>query len=449
MGFLFVPACGGKEVSGVVRSQGLGLKIIHLLKGLPDLVKRERAAFLFTLSNILPSLMGIAIGPVILKIVGLEEYGTLGLAAYFLGLIVTYADFGCYAHLLASFSKKDPDKNSSLAISMLLKAILLLVALAIISALALKNNRHDDLYHLLDLFLIGAFLSPLNVDWFFIARGRFGELFSARLVQNAAYLGLVLIWHAVPRQDSWILPIITGLSAAAGTGWLLKSLGIKKLQSVYEAVRKVSLPAVWVHIKRLFPMAASQLVTPYFLGYALAWYSMCTPDKRLVGEFSIPYRLAIGFSSLVGPFVHFYMPRLVATGLIPLGKILRLALSACLLFFITAIPLLWTYFRVAGIEMQRLPFAIQSFSILLLAVFFIAVRTAFVGQTLLKGRYAVYFAIHASSCLPTLVLSWIARGTIPGEAVPWLACLPDFLATLAFAWYYYIHSQRPAIAIRK
>jgi hypothetical protein len=78
------------------------------------------------------------------------------------------------------------------------------------------------------------------------------------------------------------------------------------------------------------------------------------------------------------------------------------------------------------------------FSILLIAVFLMCVRTPLVGKVFISHRYREYFLIHLFACLPVLALSFFLGGSISHEWVPWLACLPDLLATIGFIFYFYL-----------
>lgn len=409
-----------------------------LLARARDGLGRHRQAVLFTISNLLPSLLGIALGPLVLRKVGLEEYGVLGLATYFLGIIVAYADFGAYAHLLSVFSKKAPDRHAHLASAFVLKGALLLASLAFLLVRSRLAPRNDDLFQLIGLYLLGALIGPLNVDWFFIARKRIENLFWSRLIQNLSQLSLVILWYFSPYHDALQFALISCLSAAMASLWLLRSLGASTVGRFLRDARAISFGKVYRLALRMFPIAASQLVTPYFLAYSLAWFSLCTPDKKEVGAFSVGYRLIIGFSSLVGPFVHFFMPRdISAQTKVPFGKILPIACAAGGAFWLIGIAFIRIYFKMSSMGEHWIPSVDRSFSILILGVILLSIRTFAAGHCLLDGHYLTYFFIHLISCAPILALSWGYSYPALSYWVPWLACIPDLLATSLFMIYYY------------
>ena len=388
-------------------------------------------------------MMSILLGPLILRKVGLEQYAVLSLAAYFLLIAMTYSDFGSYSHLLAAFSKKSHHRFLDVGCALTFKAVLLILFFCALAVFAFWHPRRDALYSFLAVSMIGLALPSMNVEWYLMAHKRYFHLFLSRIVLNGSLIVLLLSWFFSDWKNPVFVPVINLIAAAMGSLCLIWIIGRDRIRKGIACLRLLSFQGIWKFIRQLSPLAASQVFTPYFMAYALVWFSMSTPDRKLVGAFSLGYRLAMGFSALVGPFVLFAMPRFVGTNqIISIRKMLGLSLLAGIFFWMLGVPVLWLYFHVSRVDQNMLPYAIRTFSILMLGIFFLCLRTPYVARWLVSGRYKAYFLMLLISCAPVLVLSWTVGKKIPPGAVAWLACLPDFLATVIFIGYNRIRSLR-------
>lgn len=409
----------------------------------------QQGAFWFTLSSILPPFVAVMTGPLILRKVGLENYALLGLATYFLTLAVAYSDFGSYSHLLALYSKHSASRHTDLGNAFLLKAFLWIGLFVALLAFVVWSPRKDAIYPLLALSMLNLVLPSTNTEWYFVARKKYFQLFLIRVLMVGMQLGLTLIWFFSDLKNILYVPLIGLLSVLSSSLLLIGFLGWELIEKWISALRQVSLGGLRILTFRLLPIAATLLITPYFVAYALPWFSLVTADKKLVGAFSIAYRLIIGFSSLVGPFVIYSMPRSAAsTRGVTLSRILGFSLLAAAIFWILGIGILRYYFRVSSIDPVLFSKTCRYFSVLLLCIFFMCVRTSFVSRSLVSGQYKAYFLIHFSSCMPVLAFSWLGKNWISSDWVPWLACLPDFFATVGFLGYFRLFSiRRPVTSV--
>lgn len=392
---------------------------------------------LFTLSNALPSMVAILTGPLVLRKVGLEQYGLLGLATYILSLASVYVDFGAYPHLIAVFSSRAPDRRADLAAAFALKGMVFLLLCAALGGMVLLAPRSDALYPLIAVYFLGIPIAPMNLDWYLIVRNRYGRLLFARLAASLLQVGLLAAWYFSGPDDALPVAAIAVISGVVGTASLAAAIGKAGLGAAAESLRGFTLGAVRSLGRRLLPMTATQLVAPYFLAYAMAWFALTSADPRLEGAFSIGYRLVMGFSSLLGPLVLYALAGRGAGGSqVPFRKILAVSLLGMALFWLAGTPVIWVFFRFGEVDPSLLPFTLETFSILLVGLFFQALRIVPVSRCLAAGRYQPYFLIHAASCLPVLLLSRILGDRLPNTWVPALACVPDALATLGFSWYF-------------
>lgn len=386
-------------------------------------------------------MIAILLGPLMLRKVGLEEYAVLGLATYFLTLASGYSDFGSGVYLLTVYSKKNPDRHAVLGNAIALKLCLLGVIFCALFFFRHQYPRGNDLYSLLGIFIAGLFLPSVYVEWHFIAHRQYLQLFLARLILMVVQTLLILVWFFSTWKNPLFIPSIAFVSGMAGSLCLIVFLGGSQILKGIKALRLVSFRDMRSLFFRLLPMAASLLLTPFLLAYALPWYSFTCSDKNLVGAFSIAYRLIVGISSLVGPLVVYSIPQNATANRQPsFSKTIGFSFFAAICFWILGVPVLWFYFHLSKVDSTLFSHSLRVFSILLVGIFFLCLRTPYVGQRLIHGQYRAYFLILLISCAPVMALSWIGGKNIPSEWVPWLACLPDFLTTVGFVGYNRIRS---------
>lgn len=392
---------------------------------------------LFTLSNALPSMVAILTGPLVLRKVGVEQYGILGLATYILSLASIYADFGAYPHLIAAFSSRAPDRRADLAAAFALKGMVFLLLCASLGSMVLLAPRSDSLYTVVAVFFLSIPIAPMNLDWYLIVRNRYDHLLVARLAASLIQVGLLTTWYLSGPDDLLPVAAIAVISGVIGSASLAAAIGKAGLRAAWECLGGVTLGAIRSLGSRLLPMTATQLVAPYFLAYAMAWFALTSADPRLEGAFSIGYRLIMGFSSLLGPLVLYALAgRGAGTAEIPFLKVLAVSLFGMTLFWLSGLLIIWAFFHFGEVDPSLLSFTQETFSILLAGLLFQALRIVPVSRCLAAGRYLPYFLIHAVGCLPVLLLSRILGDRLPYTWVPALACVPDALATLGFTWYF-------------
>lgn len=409
--------------------------------------KKNQDVFWYGLASALPPAVGLVLGPLVLKKVGLENFALLGLLGYFVGLASTYSDLGGFSHLVAAFSKNSPSRVSDAVNFFYLKAILCCLVVATLCVSAWIFPREDPLFSLLAISFLGLPFSLLNIEWYFIARRRFFSLFQARATMLAIQVVLTLTWVYSSFESMLFLPLLTTISTASAFLLLLSHLPKGWFSGLIPAWKNASLQNARALAVRLFPIAATNLLAPYSLAYSMPWFVMSTPDKELQGTFSIAYRLIMGFSALIGPMVYFSMPILANRSLFSMRKILVLSIAATAVFWVSGILVLHAYFAISDINSDWFPHARGYFSILLLALFLMCVRAPLVGKLFMAHRYREYFLFHFFACLPIVMLSLVSKTWISHKWVPWLSCLPDLLATALFIIYFYIGPgrERPSI----
>lgn len=379
----------------------------------------------------------VALGPFLIRKIGLEQYAVLNLAIYFSNLALAYSDFASYTHLLVGYSRNAPGRLADTATATTLRLCLGLLFFVALGFFTFRYPRQDVLYPLLAVFLAGIPFGPINFEWYFIARKRYAALFAVRMVSLASLCALIVLWIATDSTRNPVVYPLAGLaSAGVGLALAVKLLGLRRVREGLAGFREVTFERVRALFLKLVPMASALLTAPYFLAFALPWYSLACTDKQLVGAMSISYRLVMGMSSLMAPIVFYLLPRGEENRGEPVfSKSLYLSLAATIGFWSLGVPILWGYFHFSGIDPELFGHSFGAYSILMLGFFFLSLRTLYVGRWLVSGRYGKYFLIVFFSCLPVLLISGIRGREIDPRAVLWLSCLPDLLATTVFVGY--------------
>lgn len=387
----------------------------------------------FLAASLIPSIAGIVLGPINLRIIGLEDFAVLGLAGYLVALASTYSDLGLYTHLLAAFSKRSPGRFADLGNAVLLKTCILLTLLAGLWIYSAFRPREDALYAVAALTGVALLFPAMLFDWVFIARRGHFELFAMRGVIYGVQVLLTLAWMATEWDNILFIPAIMLAACAAGTAYMLRRIGIAKVREGWASIRGASIRGMAGLATRISPMSAAQLVMPYFVIYALPWYSLAEPDPERTGAFAIGYRIMMGFLALVASLVLLRMPASAGSRFaIPFARTLRISLAASALLWASGVAVLFAYYWASGTRWDFLPLSFHAFSVLMIAVFLNALRAPYVSRCLVEGRYFQYFLVHAAACLPTLVLSLSLGEGFPAGAVVWAALFPDFIATIVF-----------------
>lgn len=389
----------------------------------------------------LPSLVAVALGPFILRKVGLAEYSVLSLATYFYNAAYGYSDFSTYTHLLVSYSKKSPQRKADLGNAFALKSIIFTFLFAALCVAMIDYPRKDNLYPLLAISMTAIILPSTNMEWYFVANKRYYQIFLSRAAIVGLQVLLTAIWFLSNFKSSLFVPAIAPISGIFGSLFLLKFLGTRRIFDWMSTLRLISFRGTKNLILQLSPIAATLFFNPYFLAYALPWYTLTHSDGSHVGAFSISYRLIMGLSLLIVSLLLYTIPRNAITNRPPsFTRSLTFSLIAALSFWIIGIPVLWLYFHISKIDLNLFSFSLHTFTILMVGIFFLCLRTPYVGRTLVSGQYRAYFIIVSISCIPVITLSWMWGRGIPPGFVAWLACLPDLCATAGFIGYSYSKS---------
>lgn len=385
----------------------------------------------------------------LLKKLGLESYALIGLATYFFTLAASYSDFGAATHLLGAYATRTAGRRADLGNAFVLRASLLAVFLAALAVGGVYLPRPDGLYALVAVSLGSALLPSANVEWYLTARAQYGRIFTARGVMAVCQVCLTLAWYFSSWRDPLFVPLILLASSVPSSALLLAFLGKRRIREGLLCLREVSWKGIATLFARLLPMASVLLLTPYFLAYALPWYSHVSADKNMVGTFSISYRLVIGINGLLVPLTLYLMSRWTLEKRPSFSRALGFALPFAMVFWAALRVILQIYFVTANLDSAQLPHAARVLSILMLGVFLVCLRAPYVARRLATAGYKEYFLIHLVGCAPVLALSWLGGRRVPPEAVPWLACLPELLTTTLFIWRERFGSRRrPGAAAR-
>jgi hypothetical protein len=387
----------------------------------------------FFLGNALSPAAAILLGPLVLGKVGLESYALLGLATYFSNMLISYADFSASTHLLGAFSRKAPTRFIDLGSALVLRFALWLGCLAVLAGFALALPRQDALYPLIAVSIFIPLLPVACFDWFLMAKRRYVALFCVRVSFAGMQVALTLAWFFSSARSALFVPAIALASSVLCSGLLLFLLGASRIRQGLAVVRRTRVRDAFGLARRILPMAAVLLLGPYFVPYALPWYTMASEDPAAEGAFSVGYRLIIGLHVLVVPLVLFLLSRERAEGArVPFLRVAAFSIVLCVAFWLAGMGVIHYYYAGSGTDAVHLPDSLRAFSILMIAVFFLVFRSPYVAACLAAADYKRYFLMCAASCLPVAAFSWAARGHVSPAMVPWLACIPDMAAAALF-----------------
>lgn len=391
------------------------------------------ATLWFTVASAIPAVAGLILGPINLRLVGLENYALISLVGYFYASALGYSDFGINSHLLAAYSKSAATRHKDLGNAIVLKFLLISLFSIFLIYFCLTKQRSDPFYLLLGISMSALILPSMNIEWYFIAKGKNRDLFIGRAIMLCSQFLLTGCWF-ISGKTSAVFPILIGvLSASASSIFLLEKIGRHRFFFAIKSLKQFSIFGLLRLVYKLFPVAATQVISPYFLAYALPWYSLILNDTKQVGSFSISYRLIMGFMGLVGPFVLFSITKSSkASAQINWKKAFSISSTVSTLMWATGIPIICFFFWVGHVNFDLFPHAAKVFSILMIGIFLQCYRTPYVSRFLATSRYLEFFVIHLFSCLPTLAISIFFREQTKISWIPWLACVPEALATTFF-----------------
>lgn len=388
----------------------------------------------FMASNALLPAVAVLLGPLILAKVGLELYATLALAAYGLMLIASYSDFNTTTHLLAVFSRKDADRFMVLGNALGVRITIWLGFVVGLVGMEILHPRADELYALIWISLPTVLMPTTIFEWYFILKREYARLLLIRVTAALTHVFLITTWYVSDAGSVFWVPVSAVAAAGFASVVLMLLVGRGPVRKGVLSLKEFRLGRAARLFWRILPMASVLLLGPYFLAYALPWFSLVSSDKEKVGAFSISYRIVIGYQGLIVPMVFYGISKLGATGGAGPGlmKTALGSLVATAVCWVGGVAILLYYFRAGKVDIAHFPFSFTTLTFLLAGIFFLALRTPYVARCLHEHRYREYFLIHAVSCAPVLFLTWAGIGRAHIEWIALLACLPELLATTLF-----------------
>jgi O-antigen/teichoic acid export membrane protein len=385
---------------------------------------------LFSFSGGLANALNVILGPLILRKVGLAEYGQLSVALWVFSILATISEFGVQAHLLSLYSRGGEDGRRGIRDSLYLKAGLLLVSFCLYWAYRLWFPHPAPVKSLVGWYLIALAFSTLHLEWFFIANGRLRVLLGSRAAVSGAYACLVVAWYFSPYGLA-ALAVCAGLSQFAGSALFFAN--IRPL----ERVARLGMPSLGGMARtfaRIVPLAATQILSPFFMGSGVFLMERFGFAKEMIGAYSIANRVAMGVLSFILPLIFYLIPQMKSRpGLMKsLPRILGLSALPMPVLAVAGPILIWGFYRFSDRGAEHFGYTVSAFLVLLIGLYLNLVRVPFVSQTVAGGRYRRYFLIHLAACMPVILLS--AYPWLPATPawIPWLVCLPEALATGCF-----------------
>jgi O-antigen/teichoic acid export membrane protein len=408
----------------------------NLLKLLP--FRNINVIWMYSFSSVLMSSINIILGPLILKKVGLTNYGAIGLAMFVFSLFFTFVDFGTQTHLISIYSKNDFDRKKRVVNCLFMKFLLLCFAIILFTGY-FNYYPHDILVKRLSaVYCFMIIASITHIEWFFISSRNYFILIKGRII--VALIGYAgLIFWLFYLKELWFIPLFLGLAQLGGLVYLyLHSAFIFRLS----LTRLISFNDVAKTFTKLMPMAGTQILSYFFIASGILLMVKIHGQSDIVGAYSIAQRIINGLIMLVVPLVLYFIPFTKNDRKISLAKVLMY--SVCIsIFFVTAGSLIIKiFYHISSVEKYYLGFSLKIYGILSIGVFFLLLRTVYVSAFVYSERYKQNFLIHFIGCLPVLLIYFIPHLYFAPVSIAGLVCIPELIVTSLFILDYYFNNNR-------
>jgi O-antigen/teichoic acid export membrane protein len=420
------------EVGGILEDAGVQVNVFAGNRHgslVTESSKFEKSrVILFSLSGGLANALNVVLGPLILRKAGLSGYGMLGLALFVFSMLATFSEFGIQAHLLALYAKGGDAARRGIRDCLYLKAFLIIAALALFGLYHAYYPHPPLVKSLVGRYLLALVFSTMHLEWYFNASGRIARLMVSRALVTVTYSVLVVGWYFSP-LDLGSLAWAAGVSQVLGTAVLLKGF--------HPARRLAALgPPSWQGITtvfaRLSPLAATQVISPFFLGAGLFLMDRLGHPPDLIGAYSISNRLALGVLAFILPVILYIIPR--AGGMtgprMPPLRVLGLAALPVPLVAAGGALVIWLFYHLSGRGGEHLGYSLRAFWVLIIGLYLNLARVPFVSRVVAAGRYRGYFLFHLIACAPVLFVAAWPHVPISPEGIPWLVCVPEAIVTI-------------------
>ena len=390
-----------------------------------------KAMLTFTASGSLQSLIGIISGPLILRKAGLAQFGYLGLAVFIFGLCNTLADFGIPAHLIALTSRPGAER-AGVADAFALKAAMFVAMLALFLGYSAYYPHPHEAKLVAAGYLLVILFSAANLEWVFISERRHRELAIGRVAAAVLTLACLLGWYFLG-SALWFVPV----GGAAGQAAELAYLGwrLRERPPAF-GLGTPSFARAWAVLRKVAPMAAVQVVSPFFLANGIFLMQKQRAPEEWIGAYNVSQRVLIGWLGLAGPFILFLIPKLAREGgYRGARKLIPAAAGLTVVLAVVGSLLIGIFYAVARSHIAYLGFSLRVYAILMIGLFLNLARLQAVSYILSRGAYRIYGLIHFVGVLPGIAMALAPAGMLPIGLIPFGVSIPEAIATvLALAW---------------
>jgi O-antigen/teichoic acid export membrane protein len=408
---------------------------MHQIKQL--LVKFDKP-FLYSVSGSFSGALGVILGPFILNKLNLDKFGILSLPLSVFTFFIAAIDFGMMAHLTARYSKKENNVTQEISNCVLLK-LLLFICCFLAYLIYYRFSLHPlQAKKLLGIYLISLFFLSTHIEWYYLCIKSIYTIIIARLINSCIYLCLILIWY-ICFSSIYGIPVCLILSQSAAFIFLLikGNLFRKLFQLPLFSFRET----LSLFIK-LSPVAGVSLLTPFFITSGMLLLARMQIEHHLIGVYSIPQRIIIGWVTLITPLVLFFIPEVTNKKRLDLFRISGFSLIMSVIGYGIGIIIIYVYLFFSQTGLSYFSFSLKIYGILMTGIFLVLLRTKYVSAFFHSGRYVMYFTVNLLAASPVILVLTVIKISITPFQVALLACLPELLITGIFVGEYYLFRHR-------
>jgi O-antigen/teichoic acid export membrane protein len=389
----------------------------------------SQAIAAYILSGALLGFINILFGPLILHKVGLSAYGMLGLAMFTHSLLFTLAEFGVQAHLVSVLANKPAHIRTEIASAFVFKGIAYGLALVAFGAYVLYYPHPREVKALVAVYMSVTLFSSTHAEWFFIGSRLHWDLAKSRILSGCISIFLITWWYFWG-TGLWFIPVCSALSQFSAIVYLLSRTGFRDKLTL---IKYASWSRVLSLLKELLPMAATQTLSPFTLAAGIFLLDRLHFSKAVLGAYNIPQRVILGWLSLAGPMVLFFIP--IMTKNFKKDRFVGhfwYSVLASLVLLPIGMAMIKGFYLFSHADLGFQNYSLKVYAILSIGIFLNFLRIRHVSQMVFEQKYIEYFLIHLTACSPILFIGFVYQIALSPLGVAWLVCMPELIATSLF-----------------
>lgn len=395
---------------------------------------------IYSFASILQSALGIVIGPLVLKKIGLESFGQYGVAISVSVFFSALFDSGLSTHMVAQSSKPLPLFKNSVYNYIKIKLIIFIFGITSYLIYIFTFAHLDIIKIIASILILSVLINPIHIEWLFLGSKNYISLIYSKALFLSLYIFFTCIWYFSSLGVKTLsLPQLIG--TIASFIFLLFRSKIPFPLLLAEFWEKTHFRA---ELKTIAPLALCGLLLPFLLYSGLFLLENNTINFALIGAYNIPQRIIIAWIALSNPFIFYLIPRISSTMRISFRKSFNHAIFFSIFSLISGLVILKLYYFISPKHLEWYPYSKHTYLILTLVILFNTLKIPYSGFLLKNSHYLFYLLATLVSILPILLLL-LFKVTVALPLIPYVACIPDCIGMLLFVFYYYFLHKKGMI----